>query len=132
MSCTLLSLLGWSSTRMTIWPRTMTTHTATMPNRTMNIARGGALSDDAGKPNRSTCNHRLVMVSTPDKQIFNGESFIRILQCERKRTARSQRPFLLLLLELRIGLRNRQRGRRSPVKNVIQSLQSCTRQTDMI
>src|SRR5262249_12621952 len=102
------------------------------PNRTMNIARGGALSDDAGKPNRSTCNHRLVMVSTPDKTIFNVESFIRILQCERKRTDRSQRPFLLLLLELRIGLRNRQRGRRSLVKNVIQSLQSCTRQTDMI
>src|SRR6516225_2442094 len=72
------------------------------------------------------------MVSTLDKTIFDVESFTRILQFERKRTDRSQRPFLLLLLELRIGLRNRQPWRRSLVKNVIQSLQSCARQTDMI
>jgi lipopolysaccharide/colanic/teichoic acid biosynthesis glycosyltransferase len=72
------------------------------------------------------------MVTTLDKTIFNVESFTRILCFERKRTDRSQRAFILLLLELRIGLRNRQRWRRSLVKNVIQSLQSCARQTDMI
>src|SRR5262245_44325970 len=71
------------------------------------------------------------MVSTPDKTIFDVESFTRILCFERKRTDRSQRPFLLLLLELRIGLRNQQWWRHL-VKNVIQSLQSCARQTDMI
>src|SRR5215510_195093 len=72
------------------------------------------------------------MVSTSHKTIFDVESFTRILCFERKRTDRSQRPFLLLLLELRIGLRDGQRWRRSLVKNVIQSLQSCVRQTDMI
>ena len=72
------------------------------------------------------------MVSTLDKTIFDVESFTRILCFERKRTDRSQRPFLLLLLELRIGLRNRRWWRRSLVKNVIQSLQSCARQTDVI
>src|SRR6266446_4037072 len=72
------------------------------------------------------------MVSTPDKTSFDVESFTRILHFERKRTDRSQRPFLLLLLELRIGLRDGQRWRRSLVKNVMQSLQSCARQTDMI
>src|SRR5262245_58086393 len=72
------------------------------------------------------------MVSTQHKAIFDVESFTRILCLERKRTDRSQRPFLLLLLEFRIGLRNRQRWQRSLVKNIIQSLQSCARQTDMI
>jgi lipopolysaccharide/colanic/teichoic acid biosynthesis glycosyltransferase len=72
------------------------------------------------------------MVSTPDKTLFNVESFTRILQLERKRTDRSRRPFLLLLLECRIGLRDGQRWRRSLVKNVIQSLQNCARQTDII
>jgi lipopolysaccharide/colanic/teichoic acid biosynthesis glycosyltransferase len=72
------------------------------------------------------------MVTTPDKTIFDVELFTRILHVERKRTDRSQRPFLLLLLELRILLRDGQQWRRSLVKNVIQSLQSCARQTDVI
>lgn len=80
----------------------------------------------------ATGKYGLVMVSTPDKTVFNVESFTRILCLERKRTDRSQRPFLLLLLELRTGLRDGQRWRRSLIKNVIQSLQSCIRQTDMI
>jgi len=72
------------------------------------------------------------MITTQDKTIFDVEWFTRILHVERKRTDRSQRPFLLLLLELRILLRDGQQWRRSLVKNVIQSLQSCARQTDMI
>jgi lipopolysaccharide/colanic/teichoic acid biosynthesis glycosyltransferase len=80
----------------------------------------------------ATSNYGLVMVTTQDKTIFDVEWFTRILHVERKRTDRSQRPFLLLLLELRILLRDGQQWRRSLVKNVIQSLQSCARQTDMI
>ena len=49
---TLPSSLAWSSTRMIIWPRTMITHTATMPNLPMDITKGGVLSDDTGKDNR--------------------------------------------------------------------------------
>jgi lipopolysaccharide/colanic/teichoic acid biosynthesis glycosyltransferase len=72
------------------------------------------------------------MVSTLGKTIFDVESFSRILCFERKRTDRSQRPFLLLLLELRLPLRDGQQWRRSLVNNVIQALQNCTRQTDVI
>jgi lipopolysaccharide/colanic/teichoic acid biosynthesis glycosyltransferase len=73
-----------------------------------------------------------MMVSTPDKTIFDAESFTRILAFERKRTDRSQRPFLLLLLELRILLLDGRWWRHSLIKNVIQALQSCARQTDII
>src|SRR5437868_3037723 len=72
------------------------------------------------------------MISTLGKTIFDVESFTRMLCFERKRTDRAQRPFLLLLLELRLRLRDRQQWRRSLVKNVIQSLQNCARQTDVI
>jgi lipopolysaccharide/colanic/teichoic acid biosynthesis glycosyltransferase len=72
------------------------------------------------------------MVSTPAQTIFDVASFTRILSLERKRTDRSQRSFLLLLLELSLRLREGQRWRRRLIKNVIQSLQSCARQTDVI
>jgi lipopolysaccharide/colanic/teichoic acid biosynthesis glycosyltransferase len=72
------------------------------------------------------------MVSTLDKTIVDDESFARILASERRRTDRSQRPFLLLLLELKTRLRDRQPCRRTLVNSVIESLQLCIRQTDMI
>jgi lipopolysaccharide/colanic/teichoic acid biosynthesis glycosyltransferase len=72
------------------------------------------------------------MISTLGKTIFDVASFTRILCFERKRTDRSQRSFLLLLLELRLLLRDGQQLRRSLVTNVIQSLQNCARQTDVI
>jgi hypothetical protein len=37
---------------MTIWLRTMPTHTATIPNLPMNITKDGVLSDDVGQPKR--------------------------------------------------------------------------------
>ena len=73
------------------------------------------------------------MVSTTGQTIFDVASFTRILALERKRTDRSQRSFLLLLLELGLRLREGQQWRRRRfIKNVIQSLQSCVRQTDVI
>jgi hypothetical protein len=72
------------------------------------------------------------MVSTLDNAIFDAESFARILGLERKRTHRSQRPFLLMLLDLRGLLRDRQPQRSKLVKNIIKSLQLCTRQTDIV
>src|SRR5215510_1413543 len=71
------------------------------------------------------------MVSTLDKTIVDDESFARKLASERKRTDRSQRPFLLLLLELKIRLWDRHH-RRTLVKNVIASLRLCIRQTDRL
>ena len=72
------------------------------------------------------------MVSILDNTIFDAESFVRVLSLERKRTHRSQRPFLLMLLDLSRLLRDRQQQRSKLVKNVIKSLQLCARQTDMI
>src|SRR5215831_6637022 len=72
------------------------------------------------------------MVSPLDGTIFNEEAFARVLSFERRRTDRSQRPFLLLLLELEAWPQDRQRQRPGFVKSVIQSLQLCTRQTDML
>ncbi len=72
------------------------------------------------------------MLSTLNTAILDDESFARILAAERKRTDRSQSPFLLLLLELEIRRRDGPHRRRALVKNIIQSLQLCIRQTDMI
>src|SRR5262245_48704868 len=72
------------------------------------------------------------MVSTLDTTIFDDASFAKLLAFERKRTDRSHRPFLLLLIELKIRFHAGQRRRRAFVKNIIQALQRCTRQTDMI
>ena len=72
------------------------------------------------------------MVSPLDDTICDEASFARILRFERKRTDRSRRPFLLLLLELRTRPRDGRHQRPMLVKNVIQSLQFCARQTDML
>src|ERR1051326_5764894 len=72
------------------------------------------------------------MVSTLDTTIFDDVSFARLLASERKRTDRSHRPFLLLLIELKLRLRDGQRRHRTLAKNVVQALHLCTRQTDMI
>src|SRR5262245_56292866 len=72
------------------------------------------------------------MITPLDETIFDEASFAKILRFERKRTDRSQRPFLLLLLTLRTRPRGGQRQRATLVENVIQSLQLCVRQTDML
>jgi lipopolysaccharide/colanic/teichoic acid biosynthesis glycosyltransferase len=64
--------------------------------------------------------------------LFEEESFAEILRFERKRTDRSQRPFLLLLLEFSSLLRYGRRQRQTLITNVIQSLKLSTRQTDMM
>jgi lipopolysaccharide/colanic/teichoic acid biosynthesis glycosyltransferase len=64
--------------------------------------------------------------------LFDEESFAELLRFERKRTDRSQRPFLLLLLEFSPLFRDGRRQRQTLVKNVIQSLKLGTRQTDVM
>ena len=71
------------------------------------------------------------MIASPDKTIFDAESFARILGVERKRTDRSQRPFLLLLLDLH-KLQERPQRSHGLIKNIIEILQLCARQTDII
>src|SRR5262249_41730276 len=72
------------------------------------------------------------MITPLDETIFDEASFAKILGFERKRTDRSQRPFLLVLLTLRTRPRGGQRQRATLVENVIQSLQLCVRQTDLL
>jgi lipopolysaccharide/colanic/teichoic acid biosynthesis glycosyltransferase len=64
--------------------------------------------------------------------LFDEESFAEILRFERKRTDRSQRPFLLVLLKFSPLLRDGRRQQQTLVKKVIQSLKLSTRQTDMM
>jgi lipopolysaccharide/colanic/teichoic acid biosynthesis glycosyltransferase len=64
--------------------------------------------------------------------LFDEESFAEILRFERKRTDRSQRPFLLMLLDFSSLFREGRRQRQTLIKNVIQSLKLAIRQTDMM
>jgi lipopolysaccharide/colanic/teichoic acid biosynthesis glycosyltransferase len=72
------------------------------------------------------------MVPKLDHTLFDEASFAEILRFERKRTDRSQRLFLLLLLEFSPPPRDGRRQRQTLVKNVIQSLKLGIRQTDMM
>lgn len=73
-----------------------------------------------------------MMVSTLDNTILDTESFAQLLSLERKRTDRSQRPFLLMLLDLRRLLREAPHQKGKLVKSLIKALQLCARQTDVI
>jgi lipopolysaccharide/colanic/teichoic acid biosynthesis glycosyltransferase len=64
--------------------------------------------------------------------LFDEQSFAELLRFERKRTDRSQRPFLLILLEFSPLLREGRRQRQTLIKNVVQSLKLGTRQTDIM
>jgi lipopolysaccharide/colanic/teichoic acid biosynthesis glycosyltransferase len=102
-----------------------------MLNLPMSIAKVSILISRHESKVITTADQRLSMVSTLDNTIFDPESFARLLGLERKRTHRSQRPFLLMLLDLRRLLQGRQHQRSKLVKNVIKSLQLCSRQTDI-
>jgi lipopolysaccharide/colanic/teichoic acid biosynthesis glycosyltransferase len=92
----------------------------------MDIRKAGALSGGARLDEAWPA-----MFLKSDTTIFDEESFARIVSFERRRTDRSCRPFLLLLLGLSTLPQDRQRQRRILIKNVMQSLEACTRQTDI-
>jgi lipopolysaccharide/colanic/teichoic acid biosynthesis glycosyltransferase len=64
--------------------------------------------------------------------LLDEEAFAELLRFERTRTDRSQRPFLLLLLEFSPLLRDGRRQRQTLGKNVIQFLKLGIRQTDIV
>lgn len=72
------------------------------------------------------------MASMLDKSIFDLESFTRILEIERRRTDRSRRPFLLMLIDLKKLLQGDKQQKDRFIKNMVKSLQRCIRQTDMM
>jgi lipopolysaccharide/colanic/teichoic acid biosynthesis glycosyltransferase len=67
-----------------------------------------------------------------DNPLLDEVAFAELLRFERKRTDRSQRPFLLLLLEFRPLFQGGHRARKILVRNVIQSLKCGTRETDVM
>jgi exopolysaccharide biosynthesis polyprenyl glycosylphosphotransferase len=64
-----------------------------------------------------------------DREMLDEESFQRMITRERKRTERSQTPFLLMLLDLGHGLPSERNGQ--VLRKLLSALSSSTRETDV-
>ncbi|MGA8620645.1 MAG: sugar transferase [Candidatus Sulfotelmatobacter sp.] len=65
-----------------------------------------------------------------DRVVLNGESFQRMLALERKRSERSRKPFLLMLVDLGDRLPSPSNGK--SLDNIVSALSLTTRATDVI
>jgi lipopolysaccharide/colanic/teichoic acid biosynthesis glycosyltransferase len=65
-----------------------------------------------------------------DKEILSEESFHRVISLERKRSERTQRPFVLLLMDTGRTLPTIRNGR--VLLEILSALQAATRETDMM
>jgi len=65
-----------------------------------------------------------------DREILNEEAFRRMISIERKRTERSRKPFLLMLLET--GRYHTSQKNGNVLRNVLSALLTSTRETDVI
>ena len=68
-------------------------------------------------------------ISEANRDVPNEESFHRMISVERKRTARSRKPFLLMLLDTKSCLPVQQNGR--VLAEIVSALRSSTRETDV-
>jgi lipopolysaccharide/colanic/teichoic acid biosynthesis glycosyltransferase len=68
--------------------------------------------------------------ATDARQILDGPAFRREIALERKRSERSRKPFLLMLLELGENLRSKKSD--VPVENILGALARSTRETDAV
>jgi exopolysaccharide biosynthesis polyprenyl glycosylphosphotransferase len=69
-------------------------------------------------------------VTADDRIVLNGDSFQRMLALERKRSERSRKPFLLMLVDLGERLPSASNGKASD--NILSVLSLATRVTDVI
>jgi lipopolysaccharide/colanic/teichoic acid biosynthesis glycosyltransferase len=69
-------------------------------------------------------------VTTDDRIVLNGDSFQRMLALERKRSERSRKPFLLMLVDLGERLPSASNGKAS--NDIVSALSVATRVTDVI
>ena len=69
-------------------------------------------------------------VTADDRIVLNGESFQRMLALERKRSERSRKPFLLMLVDLGERLPSASNGKAS--NDIVSALSLSTRVTDVI
>jgi lipopolysaccharide/colanic/teichoic acid biosynthesis glycosyltransferase len=68
--------------------------------------------------------------AVPPANVLSEEAFQRLISIERKRSERSQRPFVLLLIETDHNLRGEKNGR--VLLDILNALQRATRETDAI
>ena len=68
--------------------------------------------------------------ATPPSEILAEDLFLRMLALERKRSERTQRPFVLLLMETGRNLPTQKNGR--ILLDILGSLQAATRETDVM
>jgi len=68
--------------------------------------------------------------TSEDRVVLNGESFQRMLALERKRSERSRKPFLLMLVDLGERLPSTSNGKARD--NILSTLSLATRATDVI
>ena len=64
-----------------------------------------------------------------ERGILNEEAFHRMISLERKRTERSRKPFLLMLLDMGDGLRSDKNGK--ALDKILSALSLSTRETDV-
>ncbi len=69
-------------------------------------------------------------VSVPEREVFREEEFKRMIAIERKRTERSAKPFLLMLLETGTHQSGEKNG--TVLAKVISALLPATRETDVV
>src|SRR5271157_4104450 len=65
-----------------------------------------------------------------DREILNEEAFRRMISIERKRTERSRKPFLLMLLET--GRYHTSQKNGNVLRNILSALLASSRETDVI
>jgi lipopolysaccharide/colanic/teichoic acid biosynthesis glycosyltransferase len=68
-------------------------------------------------------------VSTVEREVVNEEAFQRMIAVERKRTERSRKPFLLMLLDA--GRHGSEKNEKA-LNSIVRALLSSTRETDVI
>lgn len=87
----------------------------------MNVRRSGNGSHVSPLPTGS--------VSLAERSILNEEAFRRMIALERKRTERSRKPFLLMLLDMGEHLQSEKNGR--TLGKILSALSLSTRETDV-
>ena len=68
--------------------------------------------------------------SAGEREVLNEEAFLRMISIERKRTERSRKPFLLMLLDAGIHRGPEKNGK--ALDSIVPALLSSTRETDVI
>ena len=86
----------------------------------MIVRRSGSLALDALSAD---------VLPVEERGILNEGAFHRVISLERKRTERSRKPFLLMLLDMGNGLRSDKNGK--AFKTILSALSLATRETDV-